>query len=99
VVHNQVQEAVANCLHPLVPAMKADAPELVKKLLTQLLESDSYAARKGAAYGLAGLIKGLGIVALKQLEIMSTLTEAIQDKKNSRRREGWQLLICNIQVI
>ena len=83
-----MQEAVANCLHPLVPAMKSDAPALVKQLIAKLLESDSYAERKGAAYGLSGLIKGLGIVALKQLEIMSTLTDAIQDKKNPRRREG-----------
>lgn len=61
---------------------------MVRKLLQLLLESDKYAERKGAAYGLAGLVKGLGILSLKQQEIMSTLTDAIQDKKNSRRREG-----------
>lgn len=53
-----------------------------------LLESDKYAERKGAAYGLAGLVKGLGILSLKQQEMMTTLTDAIQDKKNFRRREG-----------
>ena len=47
-----------------------------------------YGERKGAAYGLAGLVKGLGILFLKQLNIMSTLQEAIQDKKNYRHREG-----------
>ena len=47
-----------------------------------------YGERKGAAYGLAGLVKGLGILYLKQLNIMSTLQEAIQDKKNYRHREG-----------
>ncbi|XP_071447058.1 stalled ribosome sensor GCN1 [Hetaerina americana] len=84
----QVQEAVANCLPPLVPAIKDDAPVLVQKLLTQLLESEKYGERKGAAYGLAGLVKGMGILALKQLNIMTTLTDAIQDKKNYRHREG-----------
>ena len=54
----------------------------------QLLESTVYGERKGAAYGLAGLVKGLGILYLKQLNIMSTLQEAIQDKKNYRHREG-----------
>ena len=94
-----MQEAVANCLPPLVPAIKADAPGLVRNLLNLLLESEKYGERKGAAYGLAGLVKGLGILALKQLDIMSTLTEAIQNKKNPRYREGvyilYYLLISN----
>uniref|UniRef100_A0A8C4ZPD5 GCN1 activator of EIF2AK4 n=1 Tax=Gadus morhua TaxID=8049 RepID=A0A8C4ZPD5_GADMO len=95
----QVQESVASCLPPLVPAIKEDAAGIVRNLLQLLLESDKYAERKGAAYGLAGLVKGLGILALKQQEIMSTLTEAIQDKKNFRRREGSLFafeMLCNM---
>lgn len=84
----QVQEAVANCLPHLVPSIKEDAPRIVDNLMDQLLKSDKYGERKGAAYGLAGLIKGMGILALKQLDIMTTLTNAIQDKKNYRHREG-----------
>ncbi|KAF7989110.1 hypothetical protein HCN44_007420 [Aphidius gifuensis] len=84
----QVQEAVANCLPYLVPSIKDDAPKIVDKLMDQLLKSDKYGDRKGAAYGLAGIIKGMGILALKQLDIMTTLTNAIQDKKNYRQREG-----------
>lgn len=84
----QVQEAVANCLPHLVPSIKDDAPSIVDKLMDQLLKSDKYGERKGAAYGLAGIIKGMGILALKQLDIMTTLTNAIQDKKNYRHREG-----------
>lgn len=84
----QVQESVASCLPPLVPAIKEDAGDMVRKLLQLLLESDKYAERKGAAYGLAGLVKGLGILSLKQQDIMTTLTDAIQDKKNARCREG-----------
>ncbi|XP_014216178.1 eIF-2-alpha kinase activator GCN1 [Copidosoma floridanum] len=84
----QVQEAVANCLPHLVPSIKDDTPKIVEKLMHQLLNSEKYGDRKGAAYGLAGLIKGMGILALKQLDIMTKLTEAIQDKKNYRHREG-----------
>lgn len=61
---------------------------MVQRLMQQLLESDKYAERRGAAYGLAGLVKGLGILSLKQQEMMAALTDAIQDKKNFRRREG-----------
>ncbi|XP_020492033.2 stalled ribosome sensor GCN1 [Labrus bergylta] len=95
----QVQESVAGCLPPLVPAIKEDAAGIVRNLLQLLLESDKYAERKGAAYGLAGLVKGLGILALKQQEIMTTLTDAIQDKKNFRRREGALFafeMLCNM---
>ncbi|XP_076236761.1 lethal (3) 80Fj [Calliopsis andreniformis] len=84
----QVQDAVANCLPHLVPSIKEDAPKIVDNLMDQLLKSDKYGERKGAAYGLAGIIKGMGILALKQLDIMTTLTNAIQDKKNYRHREG-----------
>ncbi|OCT98218.1 hypothetical protein XELAEV_18010449mg [Xenopus laevis] len=95
----QVQESVANCLPPLVPAIKEDAGGMIQKLLTLLLESDKYAERKGAAYGLAGLVKGLGILSLKQQDMMTTLTDAIQDKKNFRRREGALFafeMLCNM---
>ncbi|XP_062399503.1 stalled ribosome sensor GCN1 [Sardina pilchardus] len=95
----QVQESVASCLPPLVPAIKEDAGGMVRKLLQLLLESDKYAERKGAAYGLAGLVKGLGILSLKQQDIMTTLTDAIQDKKNFRRREGALFafeMLCNM---
>ncbi|KAG8455790.1 hypothetical protein GDO86_001836 [Hymenochirus boettgeri] len=95
----QVQESVANCLPPLVPAIREDAGGMIQKLLALLLESDKYAERKGAAYGLAGLVKGLGILSLKQHEMMTTLTDAIQDKKNFRRREGALFafeMLCNM---
>ena len=95
ILYQQVQEAVANCLPPLVPAIKSDAPTIVKRLLALLLESENYGERKGAAYGLAGLVKGLGILSLKQLDIMTTLQEAIQDKKNFRHREGKITLLAS----
>ena len=62
-----------------------------------LLESDNYGERKGAAYGLAGLVRGLGITALKQQEIMFTLEEAVKDKKNPRKREGIIFVVVGSQ--
>jgi HEAT repeat protein len=85
----QVQEAVAQCLPPLVPSIKEEAPQLVNNLINVLLGANNpYGERKGAAYGIAGIVKGLGILSLKQLDIMGRLTTAIQDKKNATHREG-----------
>ncbi|KAF7489184.1 eIF-2-alpha kinase activator GCN1 [Sarcoptes scabiei] len=83
-----VQEAVAICLQNLTPKFRNDAPILIQKLLKFLFESDSYGERKGAAYGIAGIIKGLGVMSLEKLEIMDTLTKAIQTKDKSNVREG-----------
>ena len=57
-----------------------------------------YGERRGAAYGLASLVKGLGILSLKQQNIMSTLQDAIQDKKNYRHREGWKMISLQVQL-
>lgn len=84
----QVQEAVANCLPHLMPSVKDEANAIVKKLLNQLVKSEKYADRRGAAYGIAGIVKGLGILSLKQLDIMTKLTQYIQEKKNYKSREG-----------
>lgn len=83
-----VQEAVANCLPHLVPLIRDDVQQMVKKLLQQLTKSENYGERRGAAYGIAGIVKGLGILSLKQMDIMPKLTAYIQEKKNYKSREG-----------
>lgn len=77
---------MANCLHPLIPAIKDDCPKIVSKLLNILLESSNYGQRKGAAYGLASVVKGLGILSLKQMEIMNHLTVSIQVSTSIKRK-------------
>lgn len=84
----KVQEAVANCLPGLVPAVKDDADAIVAKLTAKMMGSDNFGERRGAAYGLAGLIKGLGILSLKQHDIMNMLANGMQDKKDFKKREG-----------
>nr|CAG8471118.1 10487_t:CDS:10 [Entrophospora candida] len=83
-----VQTAVADCLPPLIKTTKTRAPVIVEGLLNQLFHAEKYAARRGAAYGLAGVVKGIGISTLKDCNIMTTLKEAVDNKKDYKFRQG-----------
>ncbi|KAK5667273.1 translational activator of GCN4 [Batrachochytrium dendrobatidis] len=83
-----VQVAVSECLPPLVKVNRTDLPKIIAGLLDQLFNAPKYGMRRGAAYGLAGIVKGCGIVSLKDFNIMSSLKLAVEDKKNATRREG-----------
>ncbi|KAI8927350.1 armadillo-type protein [Entophlyctis helioformis] len=83
-----VQIAVSECLPPLIKVNKDGAPKLISAMLDRLFTSEKYGDRRGSAYGLAGVIKGYGIGALKELGVMSSLKIAVEDKKNPIRREG-----------
>lgn len=86
----QVQDAVSNCLPHLVtsPALKDEIPTIINKLMKQLVTAEKFGERKGAAYGIAGVIRGLGILSLKNMDLMARLTECIQEKKNYKNKEG-----------
>lgn len=83
-----VQYAVAGCLPPLVRSSTQKSHQYVQNMLDELLGSKKYAARRGAAYGLAGIISGKGICALREYRIMSTLRSAIENKKDQNQRQG-----------
>jgi hypothetical protein len=75
-----IQKAVADCLVPLVQAAKTKAPaELADRmaaLLTRCLEGRTYATRRGAAFGLSAMAKGMGVQSLKQYDLVGQLKEA-----------------------
>ncbi|KAI9236262.1 MAG: armadillo-type protein [Podila humilis] len=83
-----VQVAVANCLPGLVKCIPDQVPDLLKNLMDKTFHSKKYSERRGAAYGLAGVIKGRGISALKEFSVMASLKAAVDDKKDPHAREG-----------
>lgn len=83
-----VQYAVAGCLPPLIRTSSQTTSEYVQSILDQLLQSKKYAARRGAGYGLAGIVSGKGILALREYRIMSTLKAAVENKKDQNQRQG-----------
>ncbi|QKX59042.1 uncharacterized protein TRUGW13939_06172 [Talaromyces rugulosus] len=83
-----VQSAVAECLPPLVRLSGPETEKYVGGLLEQLVQSKKYASRRGAAYGIAGIVQGKGIVALRQYRVMSVLRDALENKRDPNHRQG-----------
>uniref|UniRef100_A0A803KNN2 TOG domain-containing protein n=1 Tax=Chenopodium quinoa TaxID=63459 RepID=A0A803KNN2_CHEQI len=83
-----VQRAVSSCLSPLMPSKQEDGPLLVSKLLGQMMKSEKYGERRGAAFGLAGVVKGFGISCLKKYGIVPALREGLTDRTSAKCREG-----------
>ena len=83
-----VQYAIAECLPPLVLTSDDESSKYVNQILEALLKSKKYAEQRGAAYGLAGLVSGRGITALKDLRVMASLKGALENKKEASQRES-----------
>ena len=83
-----VQYAVAQCLPPLVGASSDQATEYLRHTIDETLHAKKYAARRGAAYGLAGIVKGKGISIMKDSRALSTLRSATENKKDANARQG-----------
>ncbi|PGH14782.1 hypothetical protein AJ79_02798 [Helicocarpus griseus UAMH5409] len=83
-----VQFAVAECLPPVIRLSSTEAGTYVREMLDQLLHSKQYAARRGAAYGLAGIAAGRGVSAFREYRIMAHLTDALENKKEPNQRQG-----------
>lgn len=83
-----VQYAVAQCLPPLVQTSTQETEKYIEQMMEQLLHSKKYAARRGAAYGLAGIVRGKGLGVLREYRLMSTLQGAAENKKDAGQRQG-----------
>ncbi|KAF5004352.1 hypothetical protein FDECE_9156 [Fusarium decemcellulare] len=83
-----VQYAIAECLPPLINSCPDQSSKYFGQIMEQLLTSKKYAVQRGSAYGLAGLVMGKGISALREYRILSTLTDAMENKKEANQREA-----------
>lgn len=57
-----------------------EAAALVTRLLDQMMKSEKYGERRGAAFGLAGVVKGFGISCLKKYRIVTILQECLAER-------------------
>lgn len=83
-----VQFAIAQCLPLLVKKDPLSHDDSIRSMLSQLSKGTTYAERRGAAFGLSGLIQGCGITSLRRLRVMETLEAAIRNKQDVKARQG-----------
>ncbi|GAA5827172.1 hypothetical protein JCM11251_001152 [Rhodosporidiobolus azoricus] len=83
-----VQAAVCDCLPPLIRVIKDDVPDLADQLLNDLFNAQKYAERRGAAYGLAGVVQGRGLSSIQEFGVMGRLQDNAEDKKTMQARQG-----------
>ncbi|KAK9857624.1 hypothetical protein WJX84_011127, partial [Apatococcus fuscideae] len=83
-----VQSSVSSCMPSLMPKVKGDqqyVQTLIQRLLDRCLKGEKYAQRRGAAYGLAGVVKGTGISAINGFGILGKLKDGMQSKEETHR--------------
>ncbi|KAK9239459.1 armadillo-type protein [Lipomyces kononenkoae] len=86
-----VQFAVSESLPPLITRVdNAKVGQYVEQLVQQLFGANKYSERRGAAFGISGVVKGTGISALADYDIIRSLTIALEDKKDPKKRQGVQ---------
>lgn len=87
-----VQRSVSDRLPPLMKCLlsinKDFVEETVANLLQKCLKGETYGDRRGAAYGLSGCVKGMGLSSLKSYRIMEALRNGVENKKDQNAREG-----------
>lgn len=98
-----VQNAAARCLVPLATVYASDDAKL-KKLRDMLSgavwdSQASYGQRRGSAYALAGLMRGLGIKCLKRMSLIEQIQTAAADKINPRKRHGAFLCVETLAIM
>ncbi|CCK71195.1 Gcn1p KNAG_0G01370 [Huiozyma naganishii CBS 8797] len=86
---SEVQQAVSACISPLVSQFRDNVESHINDLMSKLLDPNlPTSVKKGAAWGIAGLVKGYGILALSEFDIIRNLIEAAEDKKEPKRRQS-----------
>lgn len=83
-----VQYAVSECIAPLVKSIEPKLQDHLDALFDKLWKGQSLAVRQGAAYGIAGLVKGAGIRSLFSNDVMRNIMSAAEDKRSDRIKEG-----------
>jgi hypothetical protein len=87
-VQRTVCTALARLTRPMRGAVDAELVQELVGLVVKLMRSDDYGERRGAAFGLAGLARGLGTRALTDYGVMPCIGKSLGDLRSPSQREG-----------
>lgn len=83
-----IQKTTAQYLPPLVRLLKTDLNDYFDQLFVTLYLGKTIHKRRGAAYGISSFVKGAGIKALFEYDIIRNLVEAAEDKRLAEKRQA-----------
>nr|CCC94358.1 conserved hypothetical protein [Trypanosoma congolense IL3000] len=83
-VHRTVCESMVEITKNVDVRSSPQLDEFVEKCLKQIFHSGSYVKKKAHAYGLAGVLKGLGLTSFRRYNILETLQRAMHEKQAER---------------
>ncbi|KAL7701052.1 hypothetical protein N2W54_003054 [Lotmaria passim] len=83
-VHRCVCESMADISRNPHIRTSPKLDEFVEKCLKQCIHSGSYVKKKAHAWGLVGVIKGLGLTSLQRYHVMAILRKSAQEKQVER---------------
>jgi len=87
-----VQRASSRCLQGIAKALRSSEEAHRELLFKELFGENPYARRRGAAYALAGLLRGLGLPAVKRMKILEELRQCLSGKSPQLRQSALFLL-------
>ncbi|KAH3761043.1 protein ILITYHIA [Pelomyxa schiedti] len=82
-----VLQAVGECFSSLGTVFLSDTvptPTIAQKLVTSL-NSGNTSEQRGAAYGVAGIVEGMGFMAIRTLSLMPMLISAVTNKSKTSK--------------
>lgn len=97
VATDQNRGVTVDSIGPL--AARIDAHPIMERSLENAFSATSSEERRGAAYGFAGLARGVGLSTLSDVSIVNVITSSAEDRKDSARREGAQYLVIALSQV
>jgi len=88
-----ILKSVASSLPHLISYRIDQVPALLDKQQERLYSKNTLPARRGAAYGIAAVIKGAGLRSLVRFNVMERMEKVINTRKSTIEEKGGVLLL------